>query len=63
MTFYGGLAVAFCAFAASVTALSCLRMWLTFKAQAFEHAPIAKLEKRLDEMENRLLAGAMRGGR
>ena len=40
-----------------------LRMWLAARAKTFEHAPIATLQKRIDDLENRLLAGAMRGGR
>ena len=43
-----------------IGALQGLRMWLAHAARKFEHAPVAELARKLDELEHRLLAASMR---
>lgn len=40
--------------------LLALRMYLAHKSKGFEHAPLAKMEAKLAELEQRLLSGAIR---
>lgn len=42
--------------------LLALRMVLAHQAKALEHAPLAQMEAKLAELENRLLSGAIRRG-
>ncbi len=51
-----GIAIA----ALCLSALLGLRMWLAHREKSFAHAPLAQMEQRLNEVESRLLAGAMR---
>lgn len=41
-------------------ALVGLRMVLAHRARTLEHAPVAEIQKKVDELEARLLASAMR---
>ena len=60
MTAWGFAAVAVSALSLAATALTGLRMWLAFKSREVIHAPIADLERKINDVENRLLASAMR---
>ena len=40
--------------------LAGLRMVLAHKSKALEHAPLVKMQAKLDELEQRLVSGAMR---
>lgn len=40
--------------------LLALRMWLTHQAKRLEHAPLAEMEAKLAELEQRLVSGAFR---
>jgi len=40
-------------------ALKGLGMWLAHREKKFEHAPLAHLEAKLSELENRLLSRSM----
>jgi len=51
-----GIAVA----AVCGSSLVALRMWLAHKEKSYAHAPLAVLEQRINEIESRLLSGAMR---
>ncbi len=46
--------------ASSGAALLALRMWLTHREKAFEHKPLAQMQAKLDELENKILSGVMR---
>ena len=50
-----GIAVA----AACASSLLALRMWLAHKEKALVHAPLAQLEQRMSELENRLLGAQL----
>lgn len=40
--------------------LLALRMVLAHKSKTLEHAPLAEMQRKMDEVEQRLLSGAMR---
>jgi hypothetical protein len=40
--------------------LLALRMWLQHASKKLEHAPVADMQRKLDDIEQRLMAGAMR---
>lgn len=44
----------------AVASLSGLRMWLAFKSRGFEHAPLAQMQRKLDELDAKLLNLAIR---
>ena len=44
----------------SLAGLKALGMWLAHRERKFEHAPVAQLAAKLDELENKLLGMAMR---
>lgn len=37
-----------------------LKMWLAFKARDLSNAPVAALQKRMDDLESRILSGAFK---
>ncbi len=43
-----------------VTALGSLQMVLKHREKRFEHAPLAEMERKLSDLESRLLNSAMR---
>lgn len=40
--------------------LVAFRWWLAFKGKTLEHAPLADMQRKLDELENRLLSQSMK---
>lgn len=57
------LAIGISAAAFCVCGLVGFRWWLAHREKSFAHAPLAVMEQRIAEIENRLLAGSMTGGR